>query len=189
MDYTPTRFALLHKVAAGDPDAGNTNSDLMTGLVNGRYVDGLGFHYRLTETGADLYRQWRQIEQVTALTGVTVRQGRILRRCICADRHTGYIVDIEYPNPPDGGITGRTSCELSGAGAKDYAQKLREENPGAHVAITATLNLRYREDCSGDIRPGDRYAERHGAAKPGETGNILCLRCAIAVLLGQVVVS
>jgi hypothetical protein len=179
MDYSPTRFALLHAIALADPDMcrGNTDSPVMTDLVNQYLVDGSP-PYKLTPHGADLYREWCRLQRLNEIPGVTVHQARKLWRCVCADENTGYHIELTWPpnlvpqQRPR--VTGRETFTVTGPAARQEAERMRRENPDATVSIVAIPNDRYRPDCAGDIAPGQMFA-LHANGR-------LCLVCAQAVL-------
>jgi hypothetical protein len=150
LHYTRARYATLRGVADADPMVSRTDSAVMTDLVNAYLIDA-GYHYRLTSAGEQLLADWEHFRLLDEHPYLIVCQARRVWRCECAGENAGYQIELAYPPdqvPAEGPrITQRVHYQVSGAGARAYAEKLRRNNLDGEVSILAIPNPDYRPGC------------------------------------------
>ncbi len=124
------------------------------------------------ELAAAIAPQWRDV--------AIARSARKPHTCVGAAEVRKYVITVEYPEPPAGGITSSSAEAGTPQEAERQAADRRHDHPGATVTIEPRRNPNYRPDCLGVIAPGDVYVEYVGDAGMAETGRPYCLRCGLA---------
>lgn len=113
---------------------------------------------------------------------LVVRTARKAWRCVCADPVRRFEVKRHCEHGWSAGSC-RTEAEVE-------AWKLRIVNQPCHggklpqqarLEVTPIRNPNYRDDCLGDIAPGETYVEYLGEAEPYAHGSSYCPKCAVAV--------
>lgn len=108
--------------------------------------------------------------------GVVIpRTARKQWRCVAADEVKRYEIHAQRGEI----CSTRQAPDL--LTAHERMHEMQERYPAATVTIRPVRNPDYREDCLGDIMPGNRYAEYMGEAAAYQSGTRYCSRCATTV--------